>query len=411
MSWRLALQLAVRHLVAGGWQTVLITAGVAVAVVLVIFISALIGGVQRNITDSVTASLPHVVVSAADPVARVEAPAGMRVTAEVRKRPRQRVLLQNWPLLERELRNFPHVVGVAPAVTGQAFISKGGKEESVRLTGVDPEKYNRVVRLSDDIYQGRLLGLRADEIVIGYKLAEELGVSVGERVRMTSSSTSESFRVAGLMSTGSDAIDTGWALMPLRAGQSLLDTGAEVTSLLITIDKIFEANAVAARIEGAFDIKAESWMQENADLLNALRAQSSSRDLISIFSLAAAGFAIASVLIVSVLKRSKEIGILKAIGAKGRFVLLVYALEGLGIAIIGTGAGLLAGTGMMTALSRITRAATIPGKPPEPLFPSDLTPALLVTTAIAAMLVTVIASIIPARHAGKLDPVEVIRRG
>ncbi len=411
------LRLALRHLRSGGSQTLLVVAGVAVAVILVIFISSLIYGVQRRLVEQTTGSISLVTVSVPEIDARPPQvlPGTLQdavVLSDQRKRPFSRDVMDNWRYLEGEIASLPHVTVVSPGVTGQALITHLGREASVRLIGAMPEKLDRIMNVSRDLVEGRYLGLGAREAVIGYKLGEKLGVALGDRARLIASEGSnETFTVAGIIHSGQDVLDEQTVLVTLRAAQSLLDKGTGVTSFSTTLDDRFAANKVADLVEGSLALKAESWMRQNDSLLSALRAQSGSSLMISVFSLLAAGFAIASVMIVSVLKRSAEIGILMSMGARPAQILRIFTLEGLGIGIVGALLGAAIGVGLVSALQQIPQPSAVPGRAPEPLFPAFVSSRLVLTAMASALCISVLAGVLPARQASRLDPVEALRRG
>lgn len=413
---RFAIRIAWRHLLSGGKQTLLITSGVTMAVMLVIFISGLIAGVQARIIDSVTGSIPHIVVKTKDIIPYVASEIPDSPTASVfpqrQPRPFQRITLNNWRDLKRELVAFPHVVTLSPGVSGQGIISYGSKTAGVRLLGALPAEQDKITGISGDIISGDFLTLQKNQAVIGITLAEKLSVQRGDRLRFTSSTgTVTSLRIAAIVATGQSSIDDGWVFVTLHTAQNLFETGTAVTSFSITIDDVFLANDIADQISTSMNLEAESWMRQNSNTLSGLKAQSASSLIISVFSLLAAAFAISSVLIVSVLKRSREIGILKAIGARSKFILLVFTLEGLSISLIGSLSGVALGAGVLLSLRLVTSPSAIPGQAPQPLLPSVISPELLLITIACAIVTSIIASILPAREAAKLDPVEVIRRG
>ena len=137
--------------------------------------------------------------------------------------------------------------------------------------------------------------------------------------------------------------------------------------------------------------------------------QTASAYLISAFSLAASAFAIASILIVSVLQKSKQIGILKSMGARRNQILRAFILEGLGIALVGSGVGAAVGMTIVYLLSLIEQPVTRVGQPPEQLFPVAILPWYIALAMLAAIGATVLAAWLPARRAARLNPVEVIR--
>lgn len=406
--------MALRHLLSGGSQTLLILAGVAMAVTLVIFVSGLITGLQRRLIDTIVGSAPHVTLEAPERIPRVPAELpgyeNALVVATRQQRLWQPETIDQCNCLEADVATFDHVTAVAPSVTGQALITRAGTEKSVRVVGSPPRQQDLISNLSEDMVRGSYLNLRADEAVIGYALAEELGVELGDRVRLTTGiGATETYRIAGLVFTGSEGIDQSTVFITLRAGQALFGTGTLVTTFSVKLDDPFLANDVADAMAASLDLEVSTWMRDNPRLLSALRAQAGSAAMISIFSLVASGFAIASVLIVSVLKRSKEIGILKAIGARRRQILAIFTLEGLIIGVLGAILGGAIGSAIVIFISKIPQPVRVPGVPPDPLFPGLVTPLIVGGTMAAAILITVIASVLPARQAANLDPVDVIR--
>ena len=410
------LDLALRHLRAGGSQTLLILGGVAMAVTLVIFISCLIGGLQQNIVETVTGPIAHVTLQAPERVTRVldEIPGrpDALVVATREQRLWQPDTIDQCNCLAARIVTFDHVTVVSPAVTGQALITQAGTERSVRVVGAPPAEQDRIAGLQEDILRGDYLGLQPNEAVIGYTLAEELGVELQDRVRLTTGAgLTETFKIGGIVYTGSEAIDSSTVYVTLRAGQTLFGTGTLVNSFSVKLDDPFLANQVGDAMAASLDLEVDTWMRDNPRLLNALRAQTSSATLISVFSLVASSFAIASVLVVSVLKRQKEIGILKAIGARSGQILKVFTLEGLMIGVLGALIGGVLGSGLIVLLTRIERPSPVPGVAPEPVFPAILIPEIIAAAMAAAVVATVIAAVLPARQAADLDPVDVIRGG
>jgi lipoprotein-releasing system permease protein len=417
---RFELKLAYRHLVSGGGQTVLTVAAVAIAVTVIIFITSLITGLQRRLLNDLIGSQPHVTVKAPDPrpdtlavaLARGgnKPPAGPLLATDVQKQVQQRTDIEDWKKVERQLAQFPGVRVVASAVRGNAFLIRGQKRLGVTVSGGDPPAQERIVNLQEDMIAGDWLGIGPDDVVIGWRLAEEAGVRLGDRVRIESSQgVAGTYRVAGLFDTGNNQADLGQVFCGLRTAQSLFATRQNVSSILLKLDDPFQANAVADRIAAALPYKTESWMREQAFLVNAFRSQDQSRLMISGFALLASSFGIASVLIVSVVQKSRQIGILKSMGARDRQILIVFTLEGLGIALVGCVVGSLLGLVMLNALSRIPQAARF-GKS-DKLFSIAYDPQIFLGACGAAVAATLIAAILPARRAARMSPVEVIRGG
>jgi lipoprotein-releasing system permease protein len=413
---RFEATLAYRHLRSGGGQTLLTVSAVAVGVIVVVFITSLIFGLRQRISSLITDLLPHVTVSPLEPEPTGLAPAALPgpkdriVSSRIERQSQQRKEIENWPQAAAVIRSIPNVVAVAPAVTGSGFIVRGGRQLGVQVSGADPEALDAVNSVTRYLFAGHYLGLGSEEIVLSYQLADDLGVNLGDRVRLTSSEgVTDSFLIAGLYDTGQEANFGARAYITLRAAQSLFGMGTAVRTFLVRTDEIFVADRVARRIAALLPLKVESWMQQAPDAVAGLSAQRAVALLISAFSLIASAFAIASVLIVSVLQRSKQIGILKSMGARSRQILLVFTLEGLGIAVVGATLGAVVGSGVVLALSLVKLPVTRVGGQPESLFPVQLGWQYIGAAMLAAIVSTVLAAILPARRAARLDPVQVLR--
>ncbi|HWP42939.1 MAG TPA: FtsX-like permease family protein, partial [Blastocatellia bacterium] len=257
------------------------------------------------------------------------------------------------------------------------------------------------------LISGRYLGLGSEEIVIDSELAKDLNVGVGDRIRLTSSAgNSDSFTIAGIYSLGQGR---GSAYVTLRTGQSLFSMGTSVNTVLVKVYDIYAARETARRIQALLPYEARSWIDDFPQFLSSLQVQTASAYLISVFSLVASSFAIASVLIVSVLQKSKQIGILKSMGAHRRQILRIFILEGLGIAIVGSVVGAAIGSLIVFLLGLFRQPFTRAGQEPDQLFPVAILPSYILIAMIAATAATVIAAILPARRAARLNPVDVMR--
>jgi len=358
-----------------------------------------------------TDAIPHVTVTVEEPepkpLSRVAGAPEDLSSTEIEQRAPQLKFIDNYPTVVETIRRLPNVRAVAPVVIGQAFASKGANPVGVAVVGADPELQDRITPVTKDLIAGTYLGLGSDEIVIDGELAKDLNVSTGERVRVTSGTgASESFTISGIYSRGQGR---GSAYVTLRTGQSLFGLGATVNAIYVKLIDIYNADSVADRIMALVPYEAKSWTREFPQFLSSLQVQTASAYLISGFSLVASGFAIAAVLIVSVLQKSKQIGILKSMGARRRQILSVFILEGLGVAVVGSALGAILGTMIVLLLSLFKQPVTRVGQAPEQLFPVRVIPFYIGLAIVAAILSTVIAAVLPARRAAKMNPVDVMR--
>ncbi len=410
-AMRFALRVALRYLRAGGGQTVLTIGAVAMGVILVIFITALIFGLHRKLTVLLTEAMPHITIQVAvvkpTPLQHVPGTCPGASSSRMEQQAPQHKYIDNWVQVTDAVRRLSNVRLAAPAVSDQAFASKGGNPVSVRVVGGDPAISDDVAPVTKHLIAGRYLALRSEEIVIDTKLADDLRVVTGDRIRLTSSTTaSDVFTIVGIYSRGQGREP---AYITLRAAQSLLGLGTSVNAIFVKVFDIYAADRVADQIMALVPYEAKSWSREYPDFLTMLRVQSAVAYLVSVLSLIASAFAIASILIVSVLQKSKQIGILKSMGARRRQILSVFILEGLGVAVVGSVVGAVLGTVLVYLLSLPKQPVTQVGKTPESLFPVAVLPEYIALAMLAAIAASVLAAWLPARRAARLHPVEVMR--
>jgi lipoprotein-releasing system permease protein len=328
-------------------------------------------------------------------------------SSRVEKQAPQLKNIDDWQHVVDVVHKIPNVTVVLPAVQGQGFASRGGNPIGVTVTGADPEIQDEVSPVTQDLIAGHYVGLASDEIVIDYELAKDLSVSVGDRIRLTSSmGNTDSLSIAGIYSRGQGR---GGAYVTLRTGQSLFALGNSVNVVLLKVHDLFGADAVADRVESLVPYEARSWSREFQRFVSSLMVQTASAYLISGFSLIASSFAIASVLIVSVLQKQKQIGILESIGAKHSQILRIFTLEGLGIALAGSTTGAILGTLIVYMVSLPRQRTARPGHEPDQLFPVAILPEYIFGAMLAAIISTLIAAVFPARRAAKMNPVDVMR--
>ena len=272
------------------------------------------------------------------------------------------------------------------------------------VKGIVPARFAGVIKMTEHMVAGEwTVGGRG--AVIGVGLAAKLGITVGDRLRLQAvDGTSELFDVRGLFDLGNKAANEVWVLVSLRDAQTLLDLAGGVSSIELRVADSFAAEALAARLRGRTGLEVESWMAANAELLTALRSQSSSSAVIQVFVILAVAIGIASVLVVSVIQRSREIGILRAMGLSRGRITRIFLLQG---GLVGV-AGSLLGSGLGAALAvAFSRAVTDASG--APLLPIVLDARLFVTSSAVATATGLLAALLPARRAAKLDPATAIR--
>ena len=401
------LFVALRFLKEGRAQTALILAGTTVGVAVIVFLSALISGLQTTLIDQTLSVQPHVTLRRPDRVLR-QAPGreGEAVLSRLENVPEREKSVEQWKPLMARIRATEGVVAATPIAAGAAFASRGEVVKAVALRGLEPESFEGVIKLASRMKAGRFR-VEGSEAVLGVGLAHDLGLEVGDKVRVASpEGRAEIFTVAGVFDIGNKDVNQRWLLVSLRQAQTLLDLAGGITTVEAKVEEIFQADAVAARLQAGTGLAAESWMRQNQQLLSGLQAQSSSSIMIQVFVIVAVALGIASVLGVSVIQKSGEIGILRATGTPTATVKRIFLIEGALVGATGSVLGCLIGAGLGVFFAHAVRNPY-----GDSLFPIELTPRLFLTATAVALLTGLTSAWFPARHAAGLDPATVIRHG
>lgn len=396
---------ALRFLREGRMQTLFIIVGIAIGVGVIVFMSAMLAGLEQNFLKRVLTSQPQIQLLPPDQIARPLRFGGNVRADPVVQRPSQRIRsIDQWQAIAGEARRMEEIAVVSPSMNGSALAVRGEASRSISLTGVDPDTYFQIVKVPDYLVAGQIR-LSSDDILIGVDLAREIGATLGDKINVTAASGARRvLTIAGLLDFGMKAVNLRTTYVSLRTAQSLLGMIGGVTSIDITVRDIYAAETVAQRIAAAYPVQADSWIRTNAQFFGAMRAQINTNTLIRVFVGLSVAFGIAAVLVVSVIQRSKDIGILRAMGARRGQILRVFLIQGGLLGFLGSLIGSALGMGALVYWHSVARQAD--GKE---LFPLILDPRLFIGAALLATAVGVLSATMPAVRAAKLDPVVAIR--
>lgn len=398
-------RVALRFLREGRMQTLLIIAGVAAGVAVVTYISALIAGLQANTVAKTLGTQAHLTLRAPDDRVLPALPREPGAAAVTETQPRAQRLrsVANWQLLLPQLQARPGVSAVSPMVSGAGLALRGEATQAIALMGVDLERYRRIVDLDSKIASGRLQ-LAPGEAMVGVELAADLGLRAGDRFTIDTGSATESVRVSALLDLGVKDLNRRTVLVPLRSAQSLLGLPGGATVLELQLADVWQAQDMAQQLRQTYPYRVESWQDNNAQLLSALAAQSISTAVIRAVVLAVVVLGIASVLVVSVVQKRREIGILRAMGATRGQIARVFLLQGAMVGAVGSLAGLLLAALLIWAFTQFVR-----GPDGAPLFVITLSLPTMLQVSLLATLSGVLAAAAPARRAAAMDPAQAIR--
>jgi lipoprotein-releasing system permease protein len=311
--------------------------------------------------------------------------------------------------LIRKIRQIDRVNEIAPSATANAFIEDGNRNLPVIVRGFEYSNFNEIYNISDSLYQGRPYR-SAREILIGKDLREELEANIGDSlVVRTPDGGKAAFNVSGFYDLGVASINESWVLANLGTTQRIFDYGNRITSIEITVNDIFEADTIGREIGRALDnedIKISNWKEQNEELLSGLEGQRISSIVIQVVIIASVIIAISSVLAITVLQKSREIGILKAMGIKDLAASLIFIYEGFLVGFIGATLGILLGIGLLYGFNASTTSSD--GAAIVDLY---IDYNFILISWLIGLAASTFAGILPARKSLKLSPVEVIREG
>ncbi|MEZ5720045.1 MAG: FtsX-like permease family protein [Burkholderiaceae bacterium] len=398
-------QVALRFLREGRMQTLLIIIGVAAGVAVIAYITALIDGLQASTLNKTLGAQAHVSLRAPDDAVIPAAlrPSGTTVLTDTQPRAQRLRALANWQAMVPVLEKIPGVAAVSPMVSGAGLALRGEALQSIALMGVELDRYDRIVGLRSKVVAGEA-SLAPGEAVIGNELASDLGVRVGDRFTLQTSTAGESVRVTALVDLGVKDLNRRTVIVPLRAAQSLLALPGGATHLDLALRDVWGAQALALQLGQQYAAKVESWQEKNAQLVSALGAQSISTGIIRAVVMVVVVLGIASVLVVSVVQKSREIGILRAMGATRGQVLRVFLVQGAMVGAAGSVVGLALAVALVWAFTSFVR-----GSDGFPLFSITLAPGTALQVALVATVCGVLAAVAPARRAAAKDPAQAIR--
>ncbi|MDP1531444.1 ABC transporter permease [Rhodoferax sp.] len=398
-----ALMVSLRYLREGRMQTLLILAGVTAGVAVIIFLTTLISQLQASIIDKTLGSQAHIVLKAAQAVNRTTLPAD-QTAAIIQPRAQRLRAIDQWSAVAQLAAQTPGVLAVSPMLSGAGFAARADASQPIAMMGVDSQAYQRIVRMEKYLKAGRF-EVSGANAVIGVELAKDLGVAVGDKVRLvTMDGRNDLFSIAGIFDIGNRDLNRRWVFISVKVAQTLLDLPGGITQIDLRVADLFAAEAIARPLQAQTGLQVESWMQSNAQLLSALNSQSISNNLIRAFVTVIVAVGIASVLVVSVVQKQKEIGILRAMGASPQRIMAVFLLQGGFYGLLGSALGSGLALGLLNFFSRITRNAD-----GSVLVSPDLDMAVVLSACALALGVGLLAAALPARRAAKLDPVQAIR--
>jgi len=414
------LFVARRYLTAKGKETflsfitVISVLGVAVGVTALIVVMSVMNGFETDLRDKILGTTAHISV--------------LHIGKEG---------IRDWPAVAAKVEKVPGVAGVAPFVFMEGILSSKHDSIGVAVRGVDPATNRKVSTIESKVVEGTMdfaaargaalptpegIVLPPDGIVLGSELARNLGVDLNDTVTLISPQViwnpiapvppkMKNFRVIGIFDVGMFEFDTSLAYIDLQAAQDFLAIPDKVNGLEVRVDDIYRAPAIGREINEAVGLPyfARDWTVTHEQLWTMMALEKKTMFVILTLIVLVAAFNILSTLIMVVIEKTREIGILKAMGATNGAVVRIFVLEGFIIGVAGTALGLAGGLALCWVLERYQFIRL-----PAEVYAMRTVPVLVqpwdvAVVCLVALGISIAATIYPAWRASRLTPVEAIQ--
>ncbi|MGO1371022.1 MAG: ABC transporter permease [Senegalia sp. (in: firmicutes)] len=383
---KLAFKIAVRFLKSNKGQTVLIALGIAVGVSVQIFIGSLIQGLQRDLVDTTIGTSSQITI----------------------KSESNDTQITDYKEKLKTIKNTDdRINNISVSADGPALTTDDDENYSLLIRGLNIDNADNIYDIKDRIYEGKKPQSEG-EALIGKSLKEDLNLSLGDNINIvTNSGKTKDMKISGFFDLGVASINDSWMITTVETSQNLFDYDNSVTSIEMQVDEVFEADVIASKIEDNLKgVNITNWKAQNEQLLSGLNGQSVSSIMIQVFVMISVVLGIASVLAITVLQKSKQLGILKAMGIKDKTASLIFLFEGLILGVMGAILGVALGLLISFAFTKF--ALNPDGSPVIALY---IDPVFITVSTFIAIAAALLASFIPARRSSKLSPIEVIRNG
>jgi lipoprotein-releasing system permease protein len=383
----LSFKIALRFLTSNRLQTAFIIFGIAVAISVQIFVGLLIESLQISLVDSTMGNAPHITITSS----------------------RDDITIRRWEQIVAQLDRYKVVEAISASANGNAYVRRGSTIKPVLIRGFDLDSADQIYHISEGLYSGRMPNTR-NEVLMGKDLAQDLELKPGDPVTIVAPDGSNTIlKVSGLFDLGISSINKTWVVTNRDIAQNMFGYGNRVTTIDVTTNNLFYADVIANWFNimlDTKDIKIENWKQLNQSLLRGLEGQRISSAMIQVVIIVSVAIAIASILAITVLQKSRQIGILKAMGTKNRDVALIFLYQGFLLGIAGALVGVALALGLLQFFISFTTSDS--GVPVVDVY---LDYFLIARSWIIAVIAATLAGLVPARNSLRLNPIDVIREG
>lgn len=364
--------------------------GIAIGVAALIVVIAVMTGFDKDLRDKIIGNYAHITITSFKGIDAGE-----------------------YENIVKKINHYPHVQGLSPYVQGQVLVKEDNRFFAVGLKGIDPQRETGVTKIKQYITSGSIDNLGPGEIIVGKELAAYLAVAPGSVLTIYSPLGKQySLKVAGTFASGMYDYDMNLAFTGLSTAQDILGMNGRLSAISVKLDNLYLAEKARKELSATlgWDYNLKTWAEANANFFAALKLEKLTMFIILTLIVLVAAFNIASTLIVMVVEKTKDIGILKALGMTEAAIRKIFTYEGLTIGTLGIFLGALTGAGLCALLEKYQFI-----KLPQDIYYIDKLPVSIefwpdiVLIILAAMAITLISTIYPASKAASLKPVEALR--
>ena len=384
-------------------NTFISIAGVVIGVATSIITLSVMTGFQGYFRDKILSAIPHIVVMEYSGVGVKDA-----------------------KVLQEKVDRVPHVTATTPFTINQAMLTSKDRVQGVVVRGIDPKTEGAVTSLEKNIVEGSLRdlqtpGSKLPGIIIGEDLARKFGAAIGDTITMVNPIGEETamgmvpkmrkFELAGVFDAGMYDYNTSFAYISLPEAQKFFDIPDRVSGIEVRVDEIYNADRISDAIRAAvgYPYYTRNWIEMNKNFFSALKLEKIGMSLILVVIIIVASFNIIGTLTMIVMEKSREIAILKSMGASSRSVMRIFMFAGLVIGLVGTAIGACIGYGAVTLITK-TGVISLPKDVYQVShLPLSITGLDVLSICMTALGISFLATLYPSWQAAKQDPVEVLR--
>ena len=382
-------KIASRFMKSNKAQTTLISLGIALGVAVQIFLGLLINNLNDNLLNKTIGSSSQITITSQN---------------------KEDKIIKDYGNIVEDIKSNEGnaITDLLTILDTPALVNNGDSNESILVRGLNYSEDNDIYNIKNKITEGEFPTNNGD-VLIGTGVSNSLNLNIGDEFTLITSNNNETLvKVSGIVDMQVKALNDSWVLTSLESAQNLFNQDNSITTIemKIDMDKIFDADTIAANISTYIpeNLNITNWKEDNGSLLDALSGQKSSSLTIQVFIIISVTMSIAGVLAISVLQKSKQIGILKAMGIKNKAAASIFLLQGLIFGVIGTTVGTALGITLFKIFNIVVKTSD-----GSPLVPGNMYFGFIAISALLSIASSIIAAGVAARKSLKLDPMDIIR--